>query len=115
MKESDHYKRICSDYKDRGRLFRNNVGTAYEGKKAMLNNSVVLTELRLVTFGLCVGSSDLVGWTEVEITPEMVGKKVAIFTAVEVKKEKGGRVKKEQRAFLKAVEKAGGIAEIRKV
>jgi len=30
-------------------------------------------------------SSDLVGWTSVVITPEMVGKTVAIFTAIEVK------------------------------
>ena len=32
-------------------------------------------------------SSDLVGWTSVVITPAMVGKTVAVFTAIEVKPE----------------------------
>ena len=35
------------------------------------------------------GASDLIGFTTVEITPEMVGQKAAIFTAIEVKRETG--------------------------
>lgn len=37
-------------------------------------------------------SSDLIGITVIEITPEMVGKKVGVFTAIEVK-PKGFKVK----------------------
>lgn len=64
------------------RLLRNN------------NGSLKNDEGRWVRFGLGniskrvsekSKSSDLIGITVVEITPEMVGKKVGIFTAIEVK------------------------------
>jgi hypothetical protein len=53
----------------------------------------------------------LIGWTEKEITPEMVGRKVAIFTALEVKTPTG-RASKEQINFIRVVREAGGIAGI---
>lgn len=79
------------------RVFRNNVGMLEDrgGQK--------------VRYGLCVGSSDLIGLVPMTITPEMVGKKIAIFTAVEVKTPTG-RLTKEQADFLDAVKTAGGIA-----
>ena len=55
------------------------------------------------------GISDLVGWMPVTITPVMVGKTVPLFCAIEVKSETG-RLRKEQTAFLAAVQRAGGIA-----
>lgn len=61
--------------------------------------------------GLCEGSSDLIGWTTVEVTPAMVGKKIAIFTALEIKTE-SGRASKEQINFITRVREAGGIAGI---
>ena len=76
------------------RLFRNNVG--------MING---------VQFGLCVGSSDLIGFQSVTITPEMVGQKIAIFTALEVKTPKG-KPTPEQIAFIDCVRKFGGISGI---
>jgi hypothetical protein len=72
---------------------------------------IMLSDPRPISFGLCVGSSDLIGWTETIVTPDMVGEKIAIFTAVEVKNEKG-RASKEQIKFLKAVRNAGGIARL---
>ena len=84
------------------RLFRNNVG-ALEDKTG-----------RVVRYGLCKGSSDLIGWQSVEITPDMVGQRVAVFVALEVKDR--GRLTAEQAVFLRAVEQAGGIAgEVRSV
>ena len=64
-------------------------------------------------------SSDLIGWTEVVITPEMVGKKVAIFTAIEVKPETF-KIKAEytenrpkaQEKFCQLVRNAGGFGAI---
>lgn len=81
------------------RLFRNNVGML-EDKKG-----------NKVRYGLCRGSSDLVGWSFKVVTPSMVGKKIAIFTAVEAK---AGRTKVtvEQQRFVDAVNKAGGIGII---
>jgi hypothetical protein len=84
------------------RLFRNNVG-ALEDKTG-----------RIVRYGLCKGSSDLIGWHTVEITPDMVGQRVAVFVALEVKDK--GRLTQEQATFLEVVRRAGGIAaEVRSV
>lgn len=81
------------------RVFRNNVGTA------------TTADGRFIKFGLCPGSSDLIGWTEYVIQPEDVGHRVAVFTALEVKTPTG-RVTCQQRNFIDAVRRAGGIAAI---
>jgi hypothetical protein len=80
------------------RLFRNNVGVAK------------FPDGTVVKYGLCTGSSDLIGWKTVTITPEMVGKRIAIFTAIEVKA--GTRASKEQLNFIQQVQASGGIAAI---
>ena len=79
------------------RLFRNNIGL-YQDRVG-----------NWVRYGVAnPGGSDLIGWTSLVITQEMVGKKVAVFTAVE---GKTGKLKatKEQLAFLQAVRDAGGF------
>lgn len=91
----------------------------------MRNNSGAFTDEtgRLVRFGLGnisntqqIKSSDLIGITEVVITPDMVGKTVGVFTAVEVKDEKWKHTKKldareeKQNNFLQFVKSKGGIA-----
>jgi hypothetical protein len=76
------------------RLFRNNVG--------MING---------VQFGLCVGSSDLIGFQSVTVTPEMVGQKIAVFTALEVKTEKG-KPTPAQTKFVEMVRSFGGKSAI---
>jgi hypothetical protein len=94
------------------RLFRNNVGKGWVGK--LIKNtreSITLVSYRPLESGLCVGSSDLIGWTTVEITPEMVGGRVAVFTALELK-TKNVQTTKEQKNFLEQVQKAGGMAGI---
>lgn len=84
------------------RPFRNNVGVAKFKDKA--------GELRYVKYGLCPGSADIIGLVPVEITPDMVGKTVAVFMAVEVKDE--ARVQSNQSAFLNMVRERGGIAGV---
>ena len=93
------------------RLFRNNVGLGWAGKLVNISalGVTAIQNARPLRAGLCEGSSDLIGWTSVEITPEMVGRRVAIFTAVEVKKP-GGKATAEQLNFLQRVQDAGGIA-----
>jgi hypothetical protein len=66
--------------------------------------------------GLGTGSSDLIGYTKKTITPDMVGKTVAIFTAIEVKREGWNKNKKlnpheqNQANFIARVKEDGGIA-----
>jgi hypothetical protein len=91
------------------RIFRNNVGTGWTGKVIHQGSRVIIENPRPLHAGLCQGSSDLIGWTTVEVTPEMVGAKVALFTAVEVKTPTG-RVSAEQANFIQRVRQAGGIA-----
>lgn len=81
----------------KARLFRNQVGlyTLEDGRK--------------IKSGLGPGSSDLIGWTTVQIKPKMVGHRVAIFTAVEVK-SKRGRLQPNQENYINVVNQAGGIA-----
>jgi hypothetical protein len=81
------------------RLFRNNVG------------KLISQDCRLVSFGLHPGSADLIGWKSVTITPDMVGKTVAVFASVEVKTPTGA-VKTDQANWQAQVEEAGGIAII---
>ena len=76
------------------RVFRNNVGM-----------------IQGVSFGLHKGSADLIGWETIEITPEMVGQKIARFLSVEVKTPIG-KVRKEQTVWLDMVNKTGGRAII---
>ena len=81
------------------RLFRNNTGTLRDHHG------------RPVSFGLCKGSADLIGWKRVTVTPEMVGNTVAVFASIEVKTA-AGRLRPEQQQWLDAVQAAGGIAGV---
>jgi len=94
------------------RWFRQNVGLGWVGK--MLSNragTVTLANARPLHAGLCTGSGDIIGWTCREITPDMVGQTVAVFTSVEIKRGRTATTE-EQAAFCKAVREAGGIAGI---
>ena len=81
------------------RLFRNSSGVAVHGDGSR------------VPYGIGPGGADLIGWRSVVVTPEMVGSRVAVFAALEVKGMRGN-LRQEQRQFLAAVEDAGGIAGV---
>lgn len=72
---------------------------------------LLLVRGNAVTMGLCKGSSDLIGWRVLTITPDMVGQTVAQFVALEAKTDTG-RVSLDQRNFLDVVERAGGLAVV---
>jgi hypothetical protein len=83
------------------RLWRNNSGKLPDPKTG-----------RWVQFGVASpGGSDLIGYRQVVIGPEHVGRTMAVFTAVEVKTATG-RATKEQTAFVEHVKQAGGIAGV---
>lgn len=81
-------------------MWRNNTGS-------LLNSKGVP-----VKFGLCVGSSDLIGLSQVVITKNMVGKTLAVFTAIEIKAENSKGATIEQQRFIQHILNNGGIAGI---
>ena len=81
------------------RLFRNHVGRVQD------------QYARWHTFGLCVGSADLIGWRAVTVTQEHVGQTLAVFLSIEVKTDKG-KPSTEQLRWQKVVKQHGGIAMI---
>lgn len=98
------------------RLFRNNVG-AFKSpngqwvRYGLANDSKQMNQE--------IKSSDLIGWTCIEITPDMVGRTVAVFTSIEVKEEgykPSGKAKLEhyqaQLRWCERVAEQGGIAGI---
>lgn len=81
------------------RLFRNNVGMLRDERG------------QVVRFGLHPGSGDLIGWRSVTITPEHVGRTVALFASLEVKAP-GGRVRPDQVLWAEQVRASGGLSGI---
>lgn len=98
------------------RLWRNNVGTGWAGQATQVTaanataigqtlrpGDVVVRQGRPLHAGLCVGSSDLIGYRQVD--------GVAQFVAIEVKSERG-RPTPQQVQFLNHIQAAGGCAGI---
>jgi hypothetical protein len=94
------------------RLFRNNVGLGWCGKLISKTvNTVLLKFPRPVKFGLHIGSGDLIGWTRIKITPDYIGREVAVFTSIETKSTTG-KLREEQANWHNQVIQAGGISGI---
>ena len=104
-------------------LFRLNTGQAWlpgaGPAQRLKDGSVLVPAGRPVAMGFgapngkpVVGAGDLIGWTTVRITPDMVGQEVAVVTSIETKRTKGGRASPEQINWMKQIQAAGGIAGI---
>lgn len=81
-------------------LLRNNVGCLQDKHG------------RYVTFGLGVGSPDLVGWQSVTVTNAMVGTTLAVFVGVECKREVGGETSDRQSDYIERLRQAGARAGV---
>lgn len=122
--ETNIVNMIMKDVSPHGiRLFKNVRGQFYTldsvraliGAVKSFNKTLIISaiqNLRQLKAGLQVpGASDLVGFTPVIITPEMVGQKIAIFTALEVKTDTG-KPSPEQLHFCAVVQESGGFSGI---
>lgn len=106
----DHILKAAST--DGNYLWRNNVGAFIDDRGIPVrfglgNDSAKLNEV--------LKSSDRIGPTTIEITPEMVGMKIAVFTAIEVKKSDWVFRPSDKHAVAQArfhdiVRRAGGFA-----
>lgn len=93
------------------RVFNNPVGKGFIGEIiSFIDGKLTLVKPRRIAFGLMKGSGDLIGWKSLIITPDMVGKKIAVFLSVEVKAP-GEKSKPHQLVWQEAVRAAGGIAD----
>ena len=121
--ENTVLRKVWLELGSESRLFRVNTGRAWvsgTGQSRRLDDgSVLLPKARPVTLGFGLadgrplkGAADLNGWTTVTITPDMVGRKVAVFTALEIKRPRGGKIGEEQRNYCDQVNYAGGISGI---
>lgn len=120
MKEQSILKRIlfsCST--GASRLFRQNVGRGWIGRAKKYTKhctvrinpgDVVIRQARPFHAGF-IGMGDLIGWNSVTITPEMVGRLIAIYSSIEVK-TKTGRLREDQINWMALVRNAGGIAGV---
>ena len=82
------------------RLFRNETGKLPDPRTG-----------RWVQFGLAKGSSDLIGFKTIKITPEMIGQEVAQFVSLEIKTERG-KLSTMQQNWLQKVKSSGGIVGV---
>lgn len=82
------------------RLFRNETGKLPDPRTG-----------RWVQFGLAKGSSDLIGFKTVKITPEMIGEEIAQFVSIEIKTERG-KLTDIQKNWLHKVQSSGGIVGV---
>lgn len=101
-------------------VWRNNTAQGWAGKSIELRSGDVykarggervVFDAFPIKAGLCKGASDIIGLESVVVTPEMVGSKLAVFGAWEVKTG-AGQLTPEQKTFLTFVRAAGGIAEV---
>lgn len=101
------------------RLWRMNVGMGWIGKARKIEKEetvtvypgdVVIRQARVFRSGI-EGMSDGCGLVSVTVTPDMVGKRLAVFLAVE-DKQGTGRLTDEQAKFIKAIRALGGRAGV---
>jgi len=98
------------------RLWRNNVGTGWAGPATRVTagnlravaqglrpGDVVIRGGRPLHAGLCIGSSDLIGYRSID--------GIAQFVALEVKSS-SGRVTAQQEQFLNQIQAGGGCAGV---
>lgn len=93
------------------RLFRGNAGKAWTGKVIEKGDGWIKLKSPRVFHGLPKGFSDLFGIESKIITEDMVGQRVAVFKAIEIKT---GRIPLTdlQERFGLMVRKLGGIFEV---
>lgn len=88
------------------------LGHCCKGPVRLFRNNIAKLQVRgqWLSFGIPgPGGGDLIGWRSMVITPEHVGRTVAVFASIEVKAE-GGRTTPDQARWSQIVQNAGGIA-----
>lgn len=97
--ETNLLRRLMLRVSERGaRVCRNDNGVGYREDGSRFS------------YGLGPGTSDAVGMVSALVTPEMVGRRLAVALVIETKGTAKTRTSDKQRAFLRCVADAGGLA-----
>lgn len=112
QKERDLINTRLKNLEKNERLFRINAGMGWTGNAERHGEIMVIKNPRPF-HGAPDGWPDLSGWTEITVTPEMVGKKIAVFTGEEVKTGKQ-KIKKDsdQDKFREIILRMGGVFRV---
>jgi hypothetical protein len=108
-KEREIINKILADMLENTRLFRSNSGMAWAGQTIKKGDFIVIKNPRPF-HGMPEGFPDLIGWTSVTVTPDMVGQKIAVFIGIEVKAT--GKLSEAQAAMGALITRMGGIFKV---
>jgi len=108
-KEREIINKRLASLNENERLFRINAGMGWAGR-AVKNGNIIIIKNPYPLHAAPEGWPDLCGWTTTEITSNMIGQKIAIFTAEEIKAT--GKLSTAQKRFKKIIECMGGIYQI---
>ncbi len=111
-KEQEIIKKRLLCLSENERLFRINSGMGWIGEVVRHDGNIIILKNPRPLHAAPEGWPDLSGWTEIEITPDMIGQKIAVFTAEEVKAT--GRLSKRQRFFRDIILRMGGFFRVLK-
>jgi len=111
MKERDRITQRLMYGDDWRRVFRANSGRAWAGRVVEQRGGQVLLDSARPFAGMPEGFPDICGWESIEITTDMVGQRVAVFVAEEVKVNRG-RLTQAQKTFRDILIEHGGIHRV---
>lgn len=112
MRESASQQQIMLAMARMGALpYRNNVGACTDESGRVIRYGLANSSAQM---NAAIKSSDIIGITPVTITPEMVGRTVGVFTAIECKRPgwhltPGDKRGQAQQKFIDIVVSAGGM------
>ena len=110
MNEQQKIKEILLNLKPNQRRFRINCGTGWVGSVVRHTGKMLVLQNPRPLKAAPKGWHDLVGFDSIEITPDMVGKRIAVFATEEIKMT--GKLSAEQKSFGKMVSNKIGRAHV---
>ena len=105
--QTEHLKNLPENK----RLFPINAGVGWVGSIVRHDPGLIVLKNPRPLHAAPPGWPDLCGLETIEITPEMVGRKIGVFVAEEIKAD-GDRLTPPQKRFQEIVEKMGGVYRI---
>lgn len=103
------YERIAEEMPSDKRLFHISSGMGWSGKILNNSNGRLVLKDAIPFHGAPEGWPDLAGWTITEVTEDMVGSAIAVFTGADV--EEIGELTPKQQIFRSVLEQMGGLFE----